>query len=195
VYDVRGPTGRNTVLDRETTMDVSSLPVSSEIATAASAKETQRKASIIVFSGDLDKLMAAYIVGTGAAAMGMDVVMFHTFWGLRAVKKNVCTGKGLFGRLMGLAYGGDITKATPSKFNFGGLGRWGFNQVMKANGVTSLLELRETAVELGIRLLTCEMSMELMEITREDLIDEVEESVGVATYLAHAEESQLKLFI
>ena len=76
--------------------------------------ERTSKASIVVFSGDMDKLLAAYIIGTGAAAMGKEVVMFHSFWGLRALKKNVRSGKDPLGKLMGLLYGGDITKATPS---------------------------------------------------------------------------------
>ena len=155
----------------------------------------EKKASIMVFSGDMDKLMAAYIISTGAASMGMDVVLFHTFWGLRAVEKNINTGKGLMGKMMGVAFGGDITKATPSKFNFGGVGRWAFNKMMKDKGVTSLVELRQMAIDMEVKLLTCQMSMEVLEIEKEDLIDEVEGSVGVATFLSHADESQLKLFI
>jgi peroxiredoxin family protein len=153
------------------------------------------KASIVVFSGDMDKLMAAYIIGTGAAAMGKEVVMFHTFWGLRALKKNVSTGRGLFGKMLGFMYGGDITKAMPSKFAFGGIGRWMFNKMMKDQGVASLLELRQMAIDLGVRLLPCQMSMDVMEIDRSDLIDEVEDVVGVAAFIANAEESNIQLFI
>ncbi len=160
-----------------------------------SEEKKVRKASIVVFSGDMDKLMAAYIIGTGAAAMGMEVVMFHTFWGLRALKKNVHTGQGLFGKMIGFMYGGDITKAMPSKFAFGGIGRWMFKKMMKDKGVTSLLELRQMAIELGIQLLPCQMSMDVMEIRHEDLIDEVGDVVGVAAFVAHAEESQIQLFI
>ena len=157
--------------------------------------ERVSKASIVVFSGDMDKLLAAYIIGTGAAAMGKEVVMFHTFWGIRALKKNVHTGKGLFGKMMGFMYGGDITKATPSKFNFGGIGRWMFNKMMKDKNVASLLELRQMAIDLGIKLVPCQMSMDVMEIAKEDLIDEVGEVVGVAAFIADAEESEIQLFI
>jgi len=157
--------------------------------------ERVSKASIVVLSGDMDKLMAAYIIGTGAAAMGKEVVMFHTFWGLRALKKNVHTGKGLFGKMIGFMYGGDITKATPSKFNFGGIGRWMFNKMMKDKNVASLLELRQMAVDLGIKLVPCQMSMDVMEITKEDLIDGVDEVAGVAAFIADAEESEIQLFI
>lgn len=158
-------------------------------------EENVKKASIVVFSGDMDKLMAAYVIGTGAAAMGMEVVMFHTFWGLRALKKNVHTGQGLFGKMIGFMYGGDISKATPSKFNFGGIGRWMFNKMMRDKNVASLLELRQMAIDLGVRFLPCQMSMDVMEIRREDLIDEVEDVVGVAAFIANAEESQIQLFI
>jgi peroxiredoxin family protein len=154
-----------------------------------------KKTTIVVLSGDMDKLLAAYIIGTGAAAMGMEVVMFHTFWGIRALKKNVHTGKGLFGKMIGFMYGGDITKAGPSKFNFGGIGRWMFNKMMKDKGVASLLEMRQMAIDLGVRLLPCQMSMDVMEIRREDLIDEIEDVVGVAAMLANAEESNIQLFI
>lgn len=157
--------------------------------------EENKKATIVVCSGDMDKLMAAYIIGTGAAAMGAEVVMFHTFWGLRALKKNVHTGKGLFGRMIGFMYGGDINKATPSKFNFGGIGRWMFKKMMADKGVTSLMELRQTAIDLGVKLLPCQMSMDVMEIRREDLIDEAGDVVGVAAMLGHAEQSQIQLFI
>jgi peroxiredoxin family protein len=155
----------------------------------------KKKATIIVCSGDMDKLIGAYIIGTGAAAMGMEVVMFHTFWGIRALKKNVHTGQSLFGRMLGFMYGGDITKAMPSKFAFGGIGRWMFNKMMKDKGVASLLELRQMAVDLGVKLVPCQMSMDVMEIRREDLIDGVDEVAGVASMLADADESRIQYCI
>jgi peroxiredoxin family protein len=153
------------------------------------------KATIIVCSGDMDKLIAAYIIGTGAAAMGMEVVMFHTFWAIRALKKNVRTGQSLLGRLLGLVYGGDITKAMPSKFALGGIGRWAFSKMMRDKGAASLLELRQMAVDLGVKLIPCQMSMDVMEIRSEDLIDEVDQVAGVATMLVAAQESQVHYFI
>ena len=97
--------------------------------------------------------------------------------------------------MIGFMYGGDITKATPSKFNFGGIGRWMFNKMMKDKNVASLLELRQMAIDLGIKLVPCQMSMDVMEITKEDLIDEVGDVVGVAAFIAHAEESEIQLFV
>ena len=156
---------------------------------------TKNKLSMVVFSGDMDKLFAAFSIAAGAAASGMEVVMFFTFWGLRALKKKVPTGKGLLGRLMGAFYGGDINRATPSRMSFGGLGRWMFKKMMKAKKVPSLPELRQTAIDLGVRMYGCQMSMSVMEIPREAMIDSVEACVGVAFFIEQARESATTLFI
>ena len=154
-----------------------------------------KKATIVVFSGEMDKVFAALIMATGAAAAGMDTTLFFTFWGLNAVKKGNFTGKGLFGRMMGVMNRGGINRIGPSKFNFGGIGRWMFKKMMRDKGVTPLDELLELAVDLGVKLLACKMSMDVMEVTKDDLIDEVEDVVGVATYMKHAAESEVTLFI
>jgi peroxiredoxin family protein len=159
------------------------------------AKEKRKKVSMVVFSGDLDKLFAAFSIATGAAASNMDVKMFFTFWGLRALKKKVRTGKSLFGRLFGLFYGGDINRASPSKLSFGGLGRWMFKKMMNAKNVPTLGELRQTAIELGVELYGCQMSMEVMEIPKEKMIDEVAQCVGVATFIEQAQQADVTLFI
>jgi peroxiredoxin family protein len=166
-----------------------------QAAPAAAAAPKSKKLSMVVMSGEMDKLFGAYIIATGAAAMGMDVTMFHTFWGLRALKKDVRTGKGLLGRMMGLVYGGDITKAHPSKFSFGGAGRWMFKKMMRDKNVASLEELRDMAVDLGVRMYACQMSMDVMEIDKDDFIDGTAGCVGVGYFLAEAEESTIQLFI
>ncbi len=158
-------------------------------------EEQKKKATIILISGDFDKLFAALTIATGAAASNMAVTIFHTFWGLRAVKKNVRTGKSLFGKMVGLIEGGDITKANPSKYGFLGLGRWMFNKMMKNKNVTSLTELRQLAIDLGVKMYTCQTSMEVMEIPRETLIDEVADVVGVGFMLEQAQQSEFTLFI
>lgn len=159
------------------------------------ADEKKKKATIVLMSGDFDKLFAALTIATGAAASNMDVVIFHTFWGLRAVKKNVRTGKSFFGKIVGLVESGDITKANPSKYGFMGIGRWMFGRMMKSKNVTSLVDMRQLALELGVKMYTCQMSMEVMEIPRETLIDEVADVVGVAFMLEQAQESDFTLFI
>ena len=155
----------------------------------------KKKLSLVVFSGDMDKLFSAFIIATGAAASGMEVTMFFTFWGLRALKKKMATGKSLFGRILGLMYGGDINRAAPSRMSFGGIGRWMFKKMMKANKVTPLPELRQTAIDLGVKFYGCQMSMDVMEIPREKMIDHVEACVGVAFFIEQAGQSEVSLFI
>jgi peroxiredoxin family protein len=153
------------------------------------------KATIVVLSGDMDKVFAAFIIATGAAAAGMETTLFFTFWGLNAVRKEKLTGKGLMGKMVGLLNRGGINRLGPSKFNFGGMGRWMFKKMMKDKGVTALDDLRQTAIDLDVHLLACKMSMDVMEIDREDLIDEVEDVVGVATMIKEAANSKIQLFI
>jgi peroxiredoxin family protein len=158
-----------------------------------SDNETKR-CSIVVLSGDMDKLMGGFIISTTAAAMGMDTSMFFTFWGLQALKRKTSTGQGLFGRMLSL-FLKDIDGVGPSKMNFGGVGRWMFKRMMGDKGVSSLAELRQTAIDLGVRLLPCQMSMDVMEITQEDLIDEAEHAVGAATYVLEAQDADITLFV
>jgi peroxiredoxin family protein len=155
----------------------------------------ENKASIIVFSGDMDKVFAAFILATGAAAAGMDTTMFFTFWGLKAIQKGNLTGKGFMGKMLGMMNRGGIERLGPSKFNFGGAGRWMFKKMMADKGITPLEELREMAIDLGVHILACNMSMGVMEIAREDLIDELEDVVGVATFIKEAANSEVQLFI
>lgn len=155
------------------------------------------KKTIIVFSGDLDKVMAAFIIANGAAAMGDDVTMFFTFWGLNALRKheNVATTKKsflhwMFGKMMPRG----VDKLGISKMNFGGMGATMMKMVMKQQNVTSLPELIQTAKEQGIKMIVCTMSMDVMGIREEELIDGLEYA-GVATYLGEADEANVNLFI
>ncbi len=158
-------------------------------------EERKKKAAMVVFSGDMDKLFAAFIIATGGAAAGMDVTMFFTFWGFRALKKNVTTGDGLFGRMMGLIERGDIHKANPSKYGFLGAGRWMFKKMMKSKNAASLAELRQLGIDLGVKMYACEMTMDVMEIGREDLIDDVADFVGAGFFIEQAQQSDFTMFI
>ncbi len=151
--------------------------------------------TIMVMSGDMDKVMAAFNIAIGAASMGKETNMFFTFWGLKAIQKGNFTGKSFMGRMMGFMNRGGINRIGPSQFNFWGLGRWMFKQMMKNHHVTPLEELRKTAMDLGVKLTPCQMSMDVMEIRKEDLIPGIEESAGVATMLEHADRSKQTLFI
>ncbi|MBM3151850.1 MAG: hypothetical protein FJZ96_06560 [Chloroflexi bacterium] len=164
---------------------------------AIGGKPVKNKLSVVVLSGDLDKVMAAFIIGTGAAASGMEVTMFFTFWGMKAIQKDgIMTGKSLFGRMLGLMNRGGLKAIGPSRLNMGGMGRWMFKLMMKQKGVASLSELYDTAVELGIKMMPCQMSMDVMEYDpAKDFKPNVTEPVGVAKFLEEASESRVTLFI
>ena len=158
--------------------------------------EDNNRATIVVFSGDMDKVFAAFIIATGCAAAGMDTTLFFTFWGLNAIKKGEpIKAKGFLGKMMGIMNRGGINRLSPSRFSFGGIGRVLFSKMMRDKNVTSLEDLRQTLIDLDAHLLACKMSMDVLEITRDDLIPEVEDIVGVATFVKEAANSKLQLFI
>lgn len=169
---------------------------------AASTAAIQEKGAlpqgktIIVFSGDMDKVMASFIIANGAAAMGREVTMFFTFWGLNVlrksekqkVKKSLISS--MFGKMMPRGAG----KLKISKMNMGGMGTSMMKKVMRDKRVDSLETLIENAKQNGVKFIACTMSMDVMGITKEELMDGVEYA-GVGTYLGDAEESNVNLFI
>ncbi len=158
--------------------------------------EKKNKLSMVVLSGDMDKVMAAFIIATGAAASGMDVTMFFTFWGFKAIEREgVVTGKSLFGRMLGLMNRGGVDTIGPSRLNMGGMGRWMFKKMMKSKNAASLQELRDLAIELGVKMLPCQMTMDVMEISCKDMIPQVTEPVGVAKFIEEANESSFTMFV
>ncbi len=153
------------------------------------------RATIVVFSGDMDRLFGAFIIATGAAAMGMEVSMFFTFWGLSAIKrKTVYKGKPITGKLMAAMLPSGPDSVGTSRMNMMGLGPAFFRKMMKKNKVESLPELIDQAVEMGVRLVACRMSMDVLGMKEEELIDSAEYG-GVATYLGDASDSKISLFI
>lgn len=158
--------------------------------------EENNKATFVVLSGDMDKVFASFIMATGAAAAGMDTTMFFTFWGLNAIKTGrLIRADSLLGKMMGIMNRGGVDRLNPSKFSFGGLGRVLFKKMMADKKVVGIRELREMAIDLGVHLIACKMSMDVMEITRDDLIPEVESIVGVATMVKEASQSKIQMFI
>jgi peroxiredoxin family protein len=158
--------------------------------------EENNKATIIVLSGDMDKVFAAFIIATGCAAAGMDTTLFFTFWGLNAIKTGApIKAKGFLGKMMGIMNRGGIHRLNPSRFSFGGIGRILFSKMMSDKNVASLEELRQTCIDLDVHMLACKMSMDVMDITRDDLIPEVEDIAGVATFVKEAVNSKIQLFI
>jgi peroxiredoxin family protein len=152
----------------------------------------------IVFSGDLDKALAAFVIATGAAAMGMDVVMFFTFWGtplLRDKKKKV-GGKDLMGKMFGAMLPKGVSKVKLSKMNMGGMGIAMMKSLMKKKNVASLQDMLELAAELGVKVFICEMSMDLMGFKREEMIEYPNLTFcGVAKMLEEAQNSKVQFFI
>ena len=158
--------------------------------------DTPQGKTIIVFSGDLDKVLASFIVANGAAAMGRPVTMFFTFWGLNALRKTEAPAvkKPFVEKMFGIMMPKGSKKLKLSKMNMAGMGTAMMKKVMNDKHVDSLEQLMQHALTGGIRLVACTMSMDIMGITKEELIDGVE-LAGVASYLGDAEESNVNLFI
>lgn len=152
--------------------------------------------SIIVFSGDLDKAIASLIIANGAASMGRQVTMFYTFWGLNILRKSekVKARKNIVEKMFGLMMPRGSKKLGLSRMNMGGMGRRMIRAVMRSKNISSLEELIQTALDNGVRMIACQMSMDVMGIKAEELIDGVEIG-GVATYIGAAELADTNLFI
>lgn len=151
--------------------------------------DTQKKLSIIAFSGDFDKLTAVFTLATGAAAVGYEVNLFFTFWGLDAIKKKTgrsFVGKGFLPKLFGFMMGG-VRVAPVSRFNFLGISPKIFRHLMRKNNVATLEELIDAAKSLGINMYACEMAMHVLGLRKEDFIPEVKDVLGVASFLRISE--------
>jgi peroxiredoxin family protein len=155
-----------------------------------------KKLSIIAFSGDFDKLTAAFTLATGAAATGYEVNIFFTFWGLDAIKikqGRSPAGKGFLPKLFGIMMGG-LKTAPVSRLNFLGLSPKIFRYLMRKNNVATLEELVEAAKLLEINFYACEMAMHILGLQKSDFIPEIKEILGVASFLKLSEDGQT-LFI
>ena len=165
---------------------------------ALSNKTVDNKLSMVVFSGELDKVLAAFVIATGAVAMGMEVVMFFTFWGTPVLrdKKKKAGGKDLMGKMFGAMLPTGTGDVKLSNMNMGGMGTAMMKSLMKKKNVASLEEMLDLAEELGVRIYVCEMSMDLMGFKREEFIDYKDMGfAGVATFLQEAANSKVQLFV
>ena len=162
----------------------------------APAGELPQGKTIIVFDGDMDKVMASLIIANGAAAMGRKVTMFYTFWGLNALRRGnkVSVKKTLIERMFGAMMPRGLGRLKLSSLNMLGMGRSMMKMVMRKKNVASLEELMRQAMANGVKMIACTMSMDVMGIKEEELIDGVE-LAGVATYLGDAENANVNLFI
>lgn len=155
-----------------------------------------KKLSLICFSGDFDKLVAVFTLATGAAAVGYEVNVFFTFWGLDAIKikqGRSAVGKGFLPKVFGVFMGG-LRSAPVSRLNFGGISSKIFRHLMRKNNVATLEDLVEAAKVLGVNFYACEMAMHILGIQKSDLIPEVKDVLGVASFLNLSEGGQT-LFI
>jgi peroxiredoxin family protein len=159
---------------------------------------TKDQLSMVVFSGDLDKILAALIIATGAAAYDMKVKLFFTFWGITALRdpKKKGKGKNLIEKMFGMMLPRGAGKVKLSNMNMGGMGTAMIKGIMKKHKVASLPEMLKTAGEIGVEINICEMSMNLMGFKKEEMIDYPGMTIcGVATFLSDAQESKIQLFI
>jgi len=153
-------------------------------------------ATIIVFSGDLDKVLAGFVLATGAAAAGLETSMFFTFWGLSALKKKGAAAgpKNIMERMFGVMTPSSSESLGTSKMNFFGMGSVMLRKMMKDKGIATLEELMALAREMDVKMIACTMSMDAMGVSKEELLDGLTYG-GVATYMADAVRSRVTLFI
>ncbi|MDD3358815.1 MAG: DsrE/DsrF/DrsH-like family protein [Parabacteroides sp.] len=152
--------------------------------------------TFIVFSDDLDKALASFVIANGAASTGKKVSMFFTFWGLNVIKKKEkpSVAKDIFGKMFGMMLPAHSGKLKLSKLNMGGAGSWMMRLIMKNKKIDSLESLMQQAIDNGVEMIACTMSMDVMGVKEEELLDNVVYG-GVASYLERAEESNVNLFI
>jgi len=149
----------------------------------------KKKLSIISFSGDFDKLVAAFTLASGSAAVNYEVNIFFTFWGLNAIKKKTgrsLAGKGVLSRFFGFLMGG-VNNVPLSRLNFFGASPKLMTFLMRKRNVATLNELIEAAIALNVNLYACEMSMHILGITKDDFIPEIKEVIGVVNFLQYSE--------
>lgn len=186
----------NRLLKLEVKPDVIEATILKQNKPTQAPAERQDDKTFVVFSGDLDKTIAAFIMANGAAAMGRKVTIFFTFWGLNILRRpeKVSVKKAFIEKMFGAMMPRGTKKLGLSRMNMGGLGAKMIRAIMKDKGVSSLEELIENALDHGVRLVACQMSMDIMGIKKEELIDGVELG-GVSTFLGSGEQSDMSLFI
>ena len=181
----------------EVTRQVAALRSELDQAIAELRERTpEDRAALVVFSGDLDRVLAAFVIATGAAAAGLETSIFFTFWGLSALKKKGATvaGKSFKQRMFAAMTPAGTESLGTSKLNFFGMGAVMLRSMMKEQGIASLEELMAMARDLGVKLTACTMSMDAMGIAKEELLDGLGYG-GVAAFMADASRARVALFI
>lgn len=155
------------------------------------------KAALVVFSGDLDRAIAAFVIATGAAAAGLETTMFFTFWGLSVIKKKngaAVSKRDLMQKMFAMMTPGSSESLGVSKMNYFGIGAKMLRAMMKKQEVLSLEQMMAMARELGVRMIGCTMSMDVMGVSQEELFDGIELG-GVAAFMGEASRARVSLFI
>ena len=157
----------------------------------------KEKMSIVLFSGEMDKALAAFMLATTGASMGMDVKIFFTFWGLNVIKRNEGSikSKGLMRKMLNIINRGGSKRLKLSKFHMFGLGTWMIKRLMKEINMPSVEEFIVMAHEMGVKLIPCSTSCGLMGVDQEGFRAEAEPLAGAAYFLAEASQSKVTLFI
>ncbi|CAG1772451.1 Sulfur carrier protein DsrE2 [uncultured bacterium] len=161
-------------------------------------KDKKKKTvTIVLFSGDMDKAIAAFVIATAAASMGMAVNIFFTFWGLNVLKRKggLIKGQNWMQKMLNVVNYGHARKLALSRLNMMGMGPVMMKEMMSKRRVPSLDEFIKTASALGVKFHPCEMSMTVMGLKKEDFIDECDEVIGAVSYLNEAKDSNINLFI
>ena len=188
----------NKFISHESSRGISSVTIAKgdEKARTPAASPTGKGKSFIMFSDDLDKALATFVLANGAAATGEKVTIFFTFWGLNVIKKErkPRVRKDFLGRMFGMMLPSHSRKLKLSKMNMFGMGPRMMRYIMQTKHIDSLETLRDMAIENGVEFIACQMSMDVMGITKEELLDNVTIG-GVATYMNRAESSTVNLFI
>ncbi len=189
-------TGNRLVELREEAGTVTALVEKAAREPSAQPRDTENALTMVVFSDSLDRALASFVIANGAASAGKEVTMFFTFWGLSILKKQTHTPvkKDLMGRMFSMMLPGSTGGLSLSKMNMGGMGARMMRSRMKAKNVDSLEQMMQSAIDSGVRLVACQMSMDIMGISREELLDNVEVG-GVASYLESASDANANLFV
>ncbi|MFC1903982.1 DsrE/DsrF/DrsH-like family protein [Chloroflexota bacterium] len=159
--------------------------------------EEKEKLTIVVFSGDLDRALAAFILATTGASMGMEVSMFFTFWGLNIIKKDRSRfrSKGLMRKMLNFMNRGGSSRLKLSRFNMLGLGTWMMKKLMKEVNYPSIDEFITMANDMGVKLIACTTSCGVMGLTEDVFRSEVDSMTGAAYFLGEARKAKVSLFI
>jgi len=172
------------------------IPIRVYVKTKEDSMSDSKKTNIILFSGDYDKVMAAFIIANGAAAYDHEVTIFATFWGINALRKDspIKVKKGFIEKIFGKMMPRGANKLGLSKMNYAGIGPKLIKNVIEKNQAVPLPDLIDMAIEQDINLVACTMTMDLLGLKQVELLDDVEYA-GVAAYLGDAEDGNVNLFI